>query len=66
MIHYGVDQSHSSISDRQAEFGVNQFRELPQKSLWSMVFEGLQDLTLILLMAAALASNMDNHLLYSI
>ena len=31
-----------------------------------MVFEGLQDLTLILLMAAALASNMDNHLLYSI
>ncbi|DBB01465.1 TPA: hypothetical protein ACH3X1_000121 [Trebouxia sp. C0004] len=33
----GADQSHASISDRQAEFGVNQFRELPQKSFWSMV-----------------------------
>jgi len=62
----GVDQSHASISDRQAEFGVNQFKELPQKSFWSMVFEGLQDPTLVLLMAAALASIMEDHLLCSI
>ncbi|DBB05302.1 TPA: hypothetical protein ACH3X3_010532 [Trebouxia sp. C0006] len=52
----GVDQIRAGISDRQAEFGVNQFKELPQKSFWSMVFEGLQDPTLILLMAAALVS----------
>ncbi len=62
----GVDQSHASISDRQAEFGANRFKELPQKSFWWMVFEGLQDPTLILLMAAALASNMEDHLVCSI
>ena len=47
---------HASISDRHAEFGANRFRELPQKSFWSMVFEALQDPTLLLLMAAALVS----------
>ena len=45
---------HASISDRHAEFGANRFKELPQKSFWSMVFEALQDPTLLLLMAAAL------------
>lgn len=47
---------HASISDRHAEFGANRFKELPQKSFWSMVFEALQDPTLLLLMAAALVS----------
>lgn len=45
---------HASISDRHAEFGANRFKEMPQKSFWSMVFEALQDPTLLLLMAAAL------------
>ena len=43
----------SSVESRIATFGTNKMPSLPPKSFWSMVFEQLQDPTLILLMAAA-------------
>ena len=45
------------MEDRQAEFGVNRFQEVPPRTFLAMVLEALQDPTLLLLMAAALVSN---------
>jgi P-type Ca2+ transporter type 2C len=43
-----------SLESRRAEFGINKFTELPQKHFFALLFENLQDPTLILLMGAAL------------
>ena len=42
-----------SLDARREAFGENSFRVAERKSFWSLVFENLQDPTLILLMAAA-------------
>ncbi len=43
-----------SLEHRQRIFGANAFKEVKQKAFWSLLFENLQDPTLILLMVAAL------------
>lgn len=45
-----------SLDRRREVFGENKFLAPEMKSFWAMVFENLQDPTLILLMAAALVS----------
>ena len=42
-----------SLDARREAFGENKFRVAERKTFWSLVFENLQDPTLILLMAAA-------------
>ena len=53
-------QGEGSLEHRRLTFGANAFKEVKQKAFWSLLFENLQDPTLILLMAAALV-----RLLYS-
>ena len=45
-----------AFEQRQSVFGQNRFKELPQKSFFMLLWENLQDPTLILLMIAALVS----------
>lgn len=45
-----------SLAGRQQHFGANAFKVVKQKAFWSLLFENLQDPTLILLMVAALVS----------
>ncbi|KAA6423560.1 MAG: P-type ATPase [Trebouxia sp. A1-2] len=45
-----------SLEHRRRIFGANAFKEVKQKAFWSLLFENLQDPTLILLMVAALVS----------
>ena len=47
---------HLPLARRREMFGENKFPEHEMKSFWGMVWENLQDPTLILLMAAALVS----------
>lgn len=48
---------NSNTLDRRREiFGENKFESAEMKSFWKLVYENLQDPTLILLMAAALVS----------
>mmetsp|Transcript_25699 Transcript_25699/g.71910 ORF Transcript_25699/g.71910 Transcript_25699/m.71910 type:complete len:1007 (+) Transcript_25699:267-3287(+) len=53
-LHDGIKSS--SMQERAAAFGINKMPSLPPKSFWSMVWEQLQDPTLILLMGAATIS----------
>ena len=48
---------HYSLDRRREVFGENKFPVPEMKAFWAMVFENLQDPTLILLMVAALVSN---------
>lgn len=48
------DSSHDVLDRRREAFGENKFRAADTKSFWKLVYENLQDPTLILLMAAAL------------
>lgn len=43
-----------AFEQHQSVFGQNRFKELPQKSFFMLLWENLQDPTLILLMIAAL------------
>ncbi|KAK9867201.1 hypothetical protein WJX84_002696, partial [Apatococcus fuscideae] len=45
-----------AIEQRQSVFGQNRFKEMPQKSFFFLLWENLQDPTLILLMIAAAVS----------
>ena len=49
-----VARGEGSLEHRRQTFGANAFKEVKQKAFWSLLFENLQDPTLILLMAAAL------------
>ena len=53
-----------SLDQRRDMFGANRFKELPPKAFWALVFENLQDSTLILLMAAAAVSLSDCIILH--
>ena len=53
-IHDGIKTA--SAAERAEIFGINKMPSLPPKSFWSMVWEQLQDPTLILLMGAASVS----------
>lgn len=58
-LHQGLDASttgDTSVSNRKKVFGSNTFKEVPQKPFFALLFDNLQDPTLILLMAAALVS----------
>ena len=46
----------STLGSRREVFGQNKFESAEMKSFWKLVYENLQDPTLILLMAAALVS----------
>ena len=54
----GVDPGAAtpSLAVRRATFGENRFGDVPMKGFFALLFENLQDPTLILLMAAALVS----------
>ena len=53
-----------AIEQRQSVFGQNRFKEMPQKSFFFLLWENLQDPTLILLMIAA-AVRIWNPLLFA-
>ena len=46
----------AGLEQRRQAFGANEFREVPTKSFFALLFENLKDPTLLLLMAAALVS----------
>jgi hypothetical protein len=43
-----------ALVERRHAFGENRFKTVKMKAFWTLVYENLQDPTLILLMAAAL------------
>lgn len=55
-LQHGLSPVHDSLDlqRRREVFGENKFRVADTKAFWSLVFENLQDPTLVLLMAAAL------------
>lgn len=51
-------QGDLSLAHRQRIFGANAFKEVKQKAFLSLLFGNLKDPTLILLMVAALVTNL--------
>lgn len=47
-------KNDDALGKRRDAFGENRFKTVKMKAFWTMVYENLQDPTLILLMAAAL------------
>ena len=59
--------SDQDMLDRRREaFGENKFGEAKMKSFWKLVYENLQDPTLILLMAAALVCTFKDYQLATV
>lgn len=52
----GIEGSDDDITQRQEQFGVNAFPEPPLQSWWSIFWQTLQDIILIILMVSAAIS----------
>ncbi|KHJ76420.1 cation transporter/ATPase [Oesophagostomum dentatum] len=52
----GLPNDHHQLSHRQHVFGKNEIPPAPSKSFFRLAWEALQDITLIILLVAALVS----------